>query len=194
MKILYAVQGTGNGHACRAGEFIPLFRKQGRVNVLLSGNCVDVKMGQPVDYHLDGISYTFGKTGGIDIPKTLQKLSLRRFFQDVRDFPIQRYDLVINDFEPVTAWAARRAGYSAGNVAVMPVSGTDYLHSLETCHGCILGAGFEAPAEGLYLGKKMMVIPMRNQYEQKCNAAALKQLGITVENTIGRDFPVRLRN
>ncbi|TVQ14879.1 MAG: glycosyl transferase [Balneolaceae bacterium] len=300
MKILYAVQGTGNGHACRAGEFIPLFRKQGRVDVLLSGNCVDVKMGQPVDYHLDGISYTFGKTGGIDIPKTLLKLSLRRFFQDVRDFPIQRYDLVINDFEPVTAWAARRAGipcvglshqaaflsdktprpalrnpaaeavfnyyapvekavgvhfhtydtfihtplirsavrnldpadeghitvylpayddrwllgffhaipgirwqifskscragYSAGNVDVMPVSGTDYLHSLETCHGCILGAGFEAPAEGLYLGKKMMVIPMKNQYEQKCNAVALKQLGITVENTIGRDFPVRLRN
>ena len=36
------------------------------------------------------------------------------------------------------------------------------------------------PAEALYLNKKLMVIPMKNQYEQHCNAAALKTLGIPV--------------
>ncbi|MCA1803037.1 MAG: hypothetical protein LC662_11310 [Rhodothermaceae bacterium] len=300
MKILYAVQGTGNGHASRASEFIPLFRQHGSVDVLVSGNSVDVDMGQPVSYHLCGISYSFGRKGGIDIPKTLQKLSLMRFYREVRDFPIQRYDLVINDFEPVTAWAAKKAGvpcvalshqasflsentprpalrnpaaeaviryfapaqsavgvhfsrydsfihtplirtavrnlnpvnrghvtvylpayddqwllrffqavpgvkwhvfskscrsaYTAGNVDVMPVSGDGYLKSLESCHGLMCGAGFEAPAEGLYLGKKLMVIPMKNQYEQKCNAAALSEMGVKVVNTIRNDFPIRISN
>jgi hypothetical protein len=38
-----------------------------------------------------------------------------------------------------------------------------------------------------------MVIPMKNQYEQKCNAAALKELGVRVESGVRRDFPVRVR-
>jgi uncharacterized protein (TIGR00661 family) len=299
MNILYAIQGTGNGHASRASEFIPLFREFASVDVLVSGNGSEVAIGQPVDYQLDGISYAFGRRGGIDIPKTLGRIRFRRFLQDVRNFPVARYDLVINDFEPVTAWAARRTGTpcvalshqaaflspasprpvlrnpaveaifrhfapapvaigmhfrrydtfiqtpvirtevrqlepsdqghitvylpaydhrllarllknlrdtrfhvfsktckspsSDGNIRVMPVSGGDYLKSLECCHGFITGGGFEGPAEGLFLGKKMMVIPMKNQYEQKCNAAALKELGVRVESGVRRDFPVRVR-
>jgi UDP:flavonoid glycosyltransferase YjiC (YdhE family) len=46
--------------------------------------------------------------------------------------------------------------------------------------GVLCGAGFETPAEALYLNKKLMVIPMKGQYEQQCNAAALKLMGVPV--------------
>jgi hypothetical protein len=44
----------------------------------------------------------------------------------------------------------------------------------------ICGAGFETPAEALFLGKKLLVVPMKGQYEQQCNAAALKEMGVPV--------------
>ena len=46
--------------------------------------------------------------------------------------------------------------------------------------GVLCGAGFETPAEALFLGKKLMVIPMKTQYEQQCNAAALAQMGVPI--------------
>ena len=55
-----------------------------------------------------------------------------------------------------------------------------FIQSFTACEGILCGAGFETPAEALYLNKKLMVIPMKNQYEQHCNAAALKVLGIPV--------------
>ncbi len=42
-----------------------------------------------------------------------------------------------------------------------------------------MGAGFEGPSEALFLGKSLVVFPMKGQYEQQCNAAALSQLGVT---------------
>ena len=44
----------------------------------------------------------------------------------------------------------------------------------------LCGAGFETPAEALYLQKRLLVVPMKGQYEQHYNAAALKQLGVPV--------------
>ena len=52
----------------------------------------------------------------------------------------------------------------------------------------ITGAGFETPAEALYLGKKLMVIPIRGQYEQFCNAAALAKMGVPVLKTLDAGF------
>ncbi len=48
------------------------------------------------------------------------------------------------------------------------------------CRGVLCGAGFETPSEALYLKKKLLVIPMKNQYEQQCNAMALKEIGVPV--------------
>jgi uncharacterized protein (TIGR00661 family) len=60
-------------------------------------------------------------------------------------------------------------------------------------HGIITGGGFETPAEALYLNKKLMVIPLRNHYEQYCNSAALAQLGIKVlQARNNAHFPMRL--
>jgi predicted glycosyltransferase len=61
-----------------------------------------------------------------------------------------------------------------------PVSNRKFLESIASAEGVLCGAGFETPAEVLYLKKKLMVIPMKGQYEQQCNAAALKKLGIPV--------------
>jgi uncharacterized protein (TIGR00661 family) len=52
----------------------------------------------------------------------------------------------------------------------------------------ICAAGFQATAECLHLGKKMLVIPQYHQYEQLCNAAALKQLGCTIVSAIDNNF------
>ena len=42
------------------------------------------------------------------------------------------------------------------------------------------GGGFETPSEALYLNKKLLSIPIMDQNEQQCNAAALELLGIRI--------------
>src|SRR5690606_1383384 len=59
--------------------------------------------------HRDGLS--FAVADGRILPlRTLAGLKLRRFLRDVRELDLAPYDLVLTDFEPVTAWAGRRAG------------------------------------------------------------------------------------
>lgn len=55
-----------------------------------------------------------------------------------------------------------------------------FVNSMASATGVICGAGFETPAEALFLRKKLLVVPMKNQYEQQCNAAALDALGVVV--------------
>src|SRR5690606_7230607 len=66
------------------------------------------------------------------------------------------------------------------NISLMPINHDAFIKSLTSCSGIICGAGFETPSEALFLKKKLLVIPMKNQYEQHCNAAALKTLGVPV--------------
>ena len=48
----------------------------------------------------------------------------------------------------------------------------------------LCGGGFETPAEALFMKKKLLVIPMKTQYEQQLNAAALKQMGVPVVKSL----------
>ena len=286
MKILYAIQGTGNGHISRARDIIPELQKKGAVDVLVSGTEADVVLGFPIKYRLNGLSFVFGKKGGIDLISTYKKARLKRFLAEVKNLPVNDYDIVINDFEPVSAWACyfnrkqcvglshqaaalnkkapqpdkkdivgkailkkyapvtetygfhfnaydkniftpvireeiRQADnvqlahytvylpayndkriikvlkeikeiqwevfskhtkrpYSEGNINIRQVDNEAFIKSLVSSTGVLCGAGFETPAEALYLKKKLMVIPMKGQYEQQCNAAALKQMGVPV--------------
>lgn len=59
--------------------------------------------------------------------------------------------------------------------------------------GNLTGGGFESPAEALFLGKRLLVIPMYNQYEQLCNAAALERLGVRVVRRVEENFSHQLR-
>ncbi|MFT4537504.1 MAG: hypothetical protein ACI9P5_004889, partial [Saprospiraceae bacterium] len=72
--------------------------------------------------------------------------------------------------------------YMVGNISIKPISTKIFNKKLINCRGVLCGAGFETPAEALYLKKKLLVIPMKNQYEQQCNAEALKKLGVPVLN------------
>jgi uncharacterized protein (TIGR00661 family) len=80
------------------------------------------------------------------------------------------------------------------NITLLPVDKALFNQSFIHCSGIITGGGFETPAEALHLGKKIITIPIRSQYEQQCNAAALKQLGILKLKSIDADFKDHLHN
>lgn len=294
MKILYGIQGTGNGHISRSREVLKYLCKEAEVDILVSGIHHEVDLGFETRYKLDGLGFMFGKKGGIDYWKSVRCMSPYKLLSDIRSLPVDKYDLVISDFEPITAWASKIKGksyicishqaallssrvprpeqsnrfqqfvmewYAPGNsliglhfeeyddfiftpiireeirntdvsndghytvylpsyderfiieilkkidvpwevfskhykgepfrednVTVHRVDNVEFVKSLASCEGLLCNAGFETPAETLYLGKKLMVIPMKRQYEQECNAEALKGLGIPVINEIDSGF------
>ena len=77
MKILYAIQGTGNGHLARAEDVIPYLQEHGDLDLFVSGAQADIKLSYPVKYKSKGLSFYFGKSGGIDFLRTFKKNSSR---------------------------------------------------------------------------------------------------------------------
>jgi len=108
LKILYAIQGTGNGHISRAREIVPLLQHYGELDLLVSGTEAEVSLSQPLEYRLHGFSFVFGTTGGVDKWATYKLMDLKQLWHDVNHLPLKQYDLIVNDFEPVSAWACRR--------------------------------------------------------------------------------------
>lgn len=294
MKIFYAVQATGNGHISRAMELLPLLQEFGTVDIFLSGENSHLPLDAPVKYRSKGISLFYNCKGGLDYLEMWKRFKPFRVRKEIRDLPVEKYDLVLNDFDFITSAACARKGISSvhfghqasflsertprplkrnitgewllkhyvkatcqvglhfkrydhfvlpaivkksilaaipenkghitvylpsfcesqlkdifsffrdvefhlfsretslkrrdGNIIFMPVDKEQFDRSLVTCHGIITGGGFETPAEALHLGKKILSIPIRGQYEQQCNAAALQQLGVTCLPGIIRDF------
>ena len=105
MKILYAIQGTGNGHITVAREVLPILKLKAEVDILVSGCQVDVTLPYDIKYKVQGLSFIFGKKGGIDYLETFRKSNIKQLFKDIRQLPVDEYDLIISDFEPVSAWA-----------------------------------------------------------------------------------------
>lgn len=270
----------------RAEDIIPALQKHVQTDILVSGSQCDIFLSHDVKYKSAGLSFYFGKNGGVDILKTIRKNRSKQAFDEIRKFPVTDYDLVINDFEPISAWAAQlrgvpcvglshqgalrsplvprpdhydaigdwilrkyapcnnytgfhfknfdqniftpvirsrvreaaaadrghytvylpayedskllpilslfrkikwhvfskhtRTSYGVGRISVFPVNNEAFTTSMATATGVLCGAGFETPAEALYLNKKLLVIPMKQQYEQHFNAAALRSLGVPV--------------
>jgi uncharacterized protein (TIGR00661 family) len=54
--------------------------------------------------------------------------------------------------------------------------------------GVLCNAGFGTTTEALFLKKKLMVIPMKGQYEQHCNAAALKKIGVPMIKKLKKKY------
>ncbi|MBB3167146.1 MJ1255/VC2487 family glycosyltransferase [Simiduia aestuariiviva] len=281
MRILYGVQATGNGHITRARALVPWLRRLGcEVDVLFSGRPRGELFGMEVFGHYRvRQGFTFALADGRVRPlHTLLKADFSRFWRDVRDLNVQDYDLILTDFEPVTAWAAKlrerecigvghqyafrhsvpkqsgnffarallrgfapastalglhwdhfncpilppiiemdqhfcapqpgtylvylpfdstarvmgllrqfsqakfvfysdvRSPFREANIHVKPYSRTHFKEDLARAEGVICGAGFELPSEALQLGKKILVQPLRGQFEQGSNARALKLL------------------
>ena len=76
----------------------------------------------------------------------------------------------------------------------MPISNEGFNNSMITSAGVITGAGFETPAEALYLGKKLLCLPIRGQYEQLCNAAALERFNVPIIDKIDENFTSSVYN
>jgi uncharacterized protein (TIGR00661 family) len=285
MKVLYAIQGTGNGHLSRAEEIVPLLNKHVDTTVLVSGTQSQIQSNFEVNYKKTGLTFLSGKNGNIDLLRTVFKSHPIDFLNEIRTFPARQFDLIITDFEPVSAWSALMHGvpciemsHQAGvihpkspktavnnrigkyilnhncptkhkvgfhfdafdeniytpiireaiqnidaqkqefytvylpafhdnvilhflkqfpvkwevfskytlsentsnNVTFHPIDQENFQKHLVNCKGVLCGAGFELPSEALFLKKKLLVIPMKGQYEQQCNAAVLEKMGVTV--------------
>lgn len=111
MRVLYGIQGTGNGHLTRARAIGPRLEAKGyKIDYLLSGRerqkFFDMEPFGEFDCRR-GFSF-FAKNGRIQPVQTFTGLRPIQFIEDVRNINLASYDLVISDFEPITAWAAKR--------------------------------------------------------------------------------------
>lgn len=113
MKILYGVQGTGNGHLTRARVMAKAFKEKGiEVDWIFSGREKSGFFDMEIfgDYKVyRGMTFVT-EHGKINFIKTALQTNIRQFFHDIKQVNVENYDLIFNDFEPVSAWAARRAG------------------------------------------------------------------------------------
>ncbi|WP_372882418.1 MJ1255/VC2487 family glycosyltransferase [Psychromonas sp.] len=110
MNILYGIQGTGNGHVARSRVMAKYFAESGaRVTYLFSGR--EKNQYYEMDVFADFLvreGLTFISEGGkIDYLKTALKNNIWHFIKDVFSLDLSHYDLIITDFEPITAWAAK---------------------------------------------------------------------------------------
>jgi len=87
-----------------------------------------------------------------------------------------------------------RKQFSSKNVTVQPIHNEKFIRSMAQSEGVLCGAGFETPAEALFMKKKLLVIPMKNQYEQQLNAAALKQMGVPVIKNLNDRYDMVINN
>ena len=299
MKIFYAVQATGNGHIARAIELMPFLQQYGEVDVFLSGTNSNLKAALPVQYRSKGVCLFYGNSGGLDYLKMMRSFNPVRVWKEARALPVEKYDIVINDFECITAMACKMKGvpsinfghqasfksantprpehndpigefvlqqyakadqyvglhfdryddfvfspvlkqqvlsaqptneghitvylshYSDAvvaqslskikevrfeifskkvktktvqdNITFLPVDNETFTSSMIRSRGVITGAGFETPAEALYLQKKLLCLPIKGQYEQWCNAAALEKFNVPVIHSIDDQFVHRVQ-
>lgn len=120
MRVLYGVQATGNGHITRARVMAPALEAAGvEVDYLFSGRPADqlFNMEPFGDYQTrEGLTFV-QREGQVKIWDTVRKNNLLRCWRDADALDLSCYDLVITDFEPVTAWAAKRKGVPSVGIA-----------------------------------------------------------------------------
>jgi uncharacterized protein (TIGR00661 family) len=110
VKILYGVQATGNGHIARSRIMAKQFKEKGvDVTFLFSGRPKDKLFDmEPFANFIykEGLTFTV-KNGKVNYLSTVFNNNFARFIYDVYTLPVDDYDLIITDFEPITAWAAK---------------------------------------------------------------------------------------
>lgn len=120
MRVLYGVQATGNGHITRARVMAPALKAAGvEVDYLFSGRPADQLFNmEPFGDYLTREGLTFvQREGQVKIWDTVRKNNVWRCWRDANALDLSSYDLVITDFEPVTAWAAKRKGVPSIGIA-----------------------------------------------------------------------------
>src|SRR5689334_3023677 len=115
MKIFYAIQATGNGHISRAMELLPWLQKFGTVDIFLSGANSTLSLNVPIKYRSKGLSLFYTCDGSLDYWKIVRHVAPFRVMKEVRDLPVEKYDLVINDFECITSLACAQKKVASVN-------------------------------------------------------------------------------
>ena len=113
MKILYGVQGTGNGHLTKARIMAKALSSAGaQVDWVFSGRDPKGYFDMELfgDYRCFAGLTLVTRKGRVLPFKTLTQNRFIQLYRDIRKLDLSGYDLIINDFEPVSAWAARREG------------------------------------------------------------------------------------
>ncbi len=110
MKILFGVQGTGNGHISRCREMVLQLRRAGHeVDVIISGRdeaeLKEVEVFAPYTV-MKGVTLVTSR-GKINYIETMFQFNLLRLMTDVLNLTVDGIDLVITDFEPITSMVAR---------------------------------------------------------------------------------------
>ncbi|MGS0728574.1 MJ1255/VC2487 family glycosyltransferase, partial [Shewanella sp. 0m-11] len=113
MRILYGVQGTGNGHLSRARVMAKALQRQGvDVDFFFSGRSSEQFFDMQCfgEYQVQS-GLTFATANGrVSVAKTAKQNAWFGFIKDIKNLDLSGYDLVLNDFEPVSAWAAKNQG------------------------------------------------------------------------------------
>lgn len=121
MKILYGIQGTGNGHITRARHLANAFASHPdlQVDYFFSGRKADsyFDMGIFGGYQTKrGLTF-ITENGRIQHLKTVMNNNVFSVLNDIKSVDLNSYDLLVNDFEPITAWAARKKGLPSISVS-----------------------------------------------------------------------------
>lgn len=110
MKILYGIQGTGNGHISRAREIAKCFSARNiEVDYLFSGREADKYFDMDAfgNYRCcKGLTF-YSRNGRLSYIRTATSNNVVQFLRDVLSLNFKQYDLIISDFEPITAWAGK---------------------------------------------------------------------------------------
>ena len=110
MNILYGISATGNGHISRSRIIVKALKKRGHsVDVILSGreekDFFDIEELAPFQIKK---GFTFvSKKGKLNYTQTVLQSHPIQFFNDIKSID-NIYDLIITDFEPISAYAAKR--------------------------------------------------------------------------------------
>jgi uncharacterized protein (TIGR00661 family) len=107
MKIFYAIQATGNGHISRAVQLYPYLKKFGTVDFFMSGNNASLNVDIPIKFKSKGCSLHYSKCGGLDYWEIAKNINPVQMYREAKALPLSDYDVVINDFDSVTALASK---------------------------------------------------------------------------------------
>lgn len=131
MKILYGVQGTGNGHLTRSIAISEALKSHPDVELtfLVSGRPEEA-LPLPNLTWRSGLTFV-ANAGKIDIGQTLRANNIPRLIKDISDLETADYDLVVTDFEPVVAWASKIRGLKTIGISHQNA----FRHAIPTCAG-----------------------------------------------------------
>jgi uncharacterized protein (TIGR00661 family) len=65
-----------------------------------------------------------------------------------------------------------------GNLEFRPASNEGFVEALRTARAVVAGGGFSLLSEAVYLGKPVLSVPLRGQFEQLMNARYLERAGV----------------